>query len=201
MNSTTARLALGLSLLLSLSIGLDAQAQSIYRTTDKHGNVIFSDDPQRGGEEVHLAPLTVVPAKAPRPAPPPARPGQPFMPYDTFAISAPANDQAIPVGQDGNVQVHLNIQPALREDHRVRLLVDGQISQTAMHATAFMLSNLNRGSHQLQAELLDASGKVRHRTEARMIHVQRASINLPRNPNNPNYSNPGHNSSSPQPSG
>lgn len=201
MNSRIAMLALGLSLSLGFSIGHDAQAQSIYRTTDKHGNVIFTDDPQRGGEEVRLSPLTVVPAKAPqqtapstsslqsapRSSPPRARPGQPFMPYDTFAISAPANDHAIPVGEAGNVQVRLNIQPGLREDHRVRLLLDGQISQTAMHTTTFMLSNLDRGSHQLQAELLDASSTVRHRTPAQMVHVQRAGINMPLNPNNPNH--------------
>ncbi|HSH47485.1 MAG TPA: DUF4124 domain-containing protein [Halomonas sp.] len=202
MSSRIAVLALGLSLSLSFSISHEARGQSIYRSTDQHGNVIFSDDPQRGGEEIHLSPLTVVPAKAPRqaapsstpalqsaprPAPPRARPGQPFMPYDTFAIGAPADDHAVPVGEAGNVQVRLNIQPALREDHRVRLLLDGQISQTAMHTTTFMLSNLDRGSHQLQAELLDASGTVRHRTPARTIHVQRASIYMPLNPNNPNH--------------
>lgn len=186
-------LSVFLATLLVVPLSSEAQAQRIYRSTDQHGNVIFTDDPQRGGEEVRLSPVTVVPASAPpaaprvsaQPAVPRSHPGQPFMPYDTFAISTPGNDHAIPVGAAGNVQVQLNVQPALRKDHRVRLLLDGRISQTAMHATTFMLSNLARGSHRLQAELLDASGTVRHRTQAQVVHVQRASVNMPLNPNNP----------------
>lgn len=184
----------------------EAQAQRIYRVTDSNGNVTFSDSPQDGGREVVISPLPILPAMAarsateqtstPQPIAPPAsataepasqrgQPGQPFMPYDTFAISTPINNQTLPVGAAGNVPVTLSIQPALRKDHRVRLLLGGDVSQSAMHSTTFMLSNLNRGTHQLQAELLDASGTVRHRTEPRVIHVQRASINLPQNPNNP----------------
>lgn len=200
-------LAVLIGSLLSVSLSPKALAQSIYRTTDPHGNVIFTDNPQHGGTAVKLSPVTVVPVNVPThmltdtnntttatplakniagPAKPRSRPGQPFMPYDTFTIDAPENDHALPVGAAGNLQVQLGIQPALRDDHHVRLVMDGQVSQTAMHATTFMLSNLDRGSHQLQAELLDASGTVRHRTPARVIHVQRASINLPHNPKRDN---------------
>lgn len=207
-----------LTLLLSLGFVAtqamqEAQAQNIYRTTDRHGNVTFTDNPEHGGKQIHLPPLPLLPAMAPQqlaptavalqpvsgsmsgsgpesePGQSPTHPGQPFMPYDSFAISTPVNNQTLPSGAAGNVQVLLNIQPALRKDHRVRLLLDGQVSQSAMHTTTFMLSNLNRGSHQLQAELLDASGRVRHRTPAQVLHVQRASINMPRNPNNPNNLN------------
>lgn len=198
-------LALGITLVFTLDLvpSQQAQAQGIYRTTDKHGNVAFTDTPGHGDKEIHLPPLPLLPAMAPQQTAPatvalqpvpgavsdqtPTRPGQPFMSYDTFAISMPVNNQTIPLGVAGNVQVLLNIQPSLRKDHRVRLLLDGRVSQSAMHTTTFMLSNLNRGSHQLQAELLDASGTVRHRTVPRVIHVQRASINLPQNPNNPSH--------------
>ncbi|MGO2131825.1 MAG: DUF4124 domain-containing protein [Halomonas sp.] len=200
-----------LTLLLSLGFAAtqamqEAQAQSIYQTIDRHGNVTFTDHPGHGGKQIHLPPLPLLPAMAPQQVAPaavalqpvsgsgsgpesepgqsPTRPGLPFMPYDTFSISTPVNSQTLPLGAAGNAQVLLNIQPALRKDHRVRLLLDGQISQSAMHTTTFILSNLNRGSHQLQAELIDASGTVRHRTPAQIIHVQRASINMLRNPNN-----------------
>lgn len=182
-------------LVAGLALGLSsAQAQTIYRTTDAQGNVVFTDNPARGGEEVQLEPLTVVPGpesatlaprerrdgEAARPAP-----GQPFMPYDRFSIVAPDDGSTLPTGAAGNVQVELGIQPALRDDHRVRLLLDGRISQSAMHTDTFLLNNLNRGEHTLQAELLDAGGAVRHRTEPVTLYVQRASVNLPQNPNNP----------------
>lgn len=185
-------------LALGLTLSLSAGAETIYRSTDAQGNVIFTDDPGAGGEEVNLAPLTVVPAQAPqveglsvrgqgqasRPGDD-AGPGQPFMPYDRFAIASPEHETTLPTGAAGNVQVRLGIRPALREDHRVRLLLDGRVNQSAMHTDAFMLSNLNRGEHVLQAELLDASGAVRHRSTPVTLYVQRASVNLPRNPNNP----------------
>ncbi|MCH4565276.1 DUF4124 domain-containing protein [Halomonas sp. EGI 63088] len=191
MNKALAVLAFG------LAVSLAAQAQTIYRTTDAQGNVVFTDNPERGGEEVELSPLTVVPSREVRQeqavprvegsgaAAVSASPGQPFMPYDGFRILAPAHEETLPTGHAGNVQVELGIEPELREDHRVRLLLDGQVSQSAMHTSAFMLTNLNRGEHVLQAELLDASGEVRHRTPPVTLYVQRASVNLPQNPNRP----------------
>ncbi|WP_373190355.1 DUF4124 domain-containing protein [Halomonas sp.] len=188
-------------LVLGLAVSVVAQAQTIYRTTDAQGNVVFTDNPARGGEIVDLQPLTVVPGRTDAGALPPvsedasgnggsavstASPGQPFMPYDSFGIVSPRDGETLPTGAAGDVQVTLRIQPDLRKDHRVRLLVDGQISQTAMHTDTFLLNDLNRGEHVLQAELLDASGAVRHRTAPVTLYVQRASIYLPRNPNNPN---------------
>ncbi|MBD3898383.1 DUF4124 domain-containing protein [Halomonas sp. ML-15] len=186
-------------LLISLlCAGLNAQATSIYRTTDAQGNVVFTDNPERGGEQVELNPLTVVPsgqrAPAPQSAPeataPSSSPSEslssPFMPYSTFRIASPRNEETLQTGEAGNLQVELGIEPALREDHRVRLLVDGAVSQSAMHSDVFMIGNLERGERVLQAELLDASGEVRHRSAPVTLYVQRASVNLPQNPNNPN---------------
>ncbi|MCK0753380.1 MULTISPECIES: DUF4124 domain-containing protein [Halomonadaceae] len=185
-----------MTLALGLAMSLPAVAQTIYRTTDAQGNVVFTDDPGRGGEAVDLDPLTVVPSRPVQPLSNASsgrpesttrygEPGQPFMPYDVFAIASPEQQTTLPTGAAGNVQVQLAIRPDLRDDHRVRLLVDGQVSQSAMHTDTFLLSNLNRGEHRVQAELLDASGAVRHRTSPLTLYVQRASVNLPSNPNNP----------------
>ncbi|WP_445156629.1 DUF4124 domain-containing protein [Halomonas sp. E14] len=174
------------ALLILWLMAASAFATTIYRTVDAQGNVIFSDNPERGGEAVQLAPLTVVPASAgerrsvvaprvegiaPRV---PAAPGQPFMPYDTFRIFSPRQGAALPASHAGNLQVALLIEPPLRTDHQVRLLVDGRVSQTALHTSAFMLSNLASGRYELQAELLDARGEIRHRTPPVSLVVERA---------------------------
>ncbi|WP_136247088.1 DUF4124 domain-containing protein [Halomonas borealis] len=183
-------------LALGLATSLPVAAQPIYRTTDAQGNVVFTDDPQSGGKAVELDPLTVVPSRSVEPLPSatsePAdgatrfgEPGQPFMPYDAFAIASPEPQSTLPTGAAGNLPVRLTIRPALRADHRVRLLVDGRVSQSALHTDTFLLSNLVRGEHRVQAELLDAAGAVRHRTSPLTLYVQRASVNLPSNPNNP----------------
>lgn len=170
-----------------------AEAASVYRTTDAQGNVVFTDKSVDNAERVDLEPLTVVPAVGVDVAPPPtqraepaaSRAGQPFMPYSTFRIAAPEDGQTLPTGAAGNVQVRLAIEPTLREDNQVRLLVDGVVSQSALNSSAFMLTNLDRGEYTLVAELLDAAGQVRHRSAPVTLYVQRASVNLPANPNNP----------------
>ena len=186
------------ALLLALAPVM-ASAATVYRHVDEQGNVSYSDRPDQG-EAVTLSPLTVVPATPDASSssslnsrPQPGNAGSqsassPFLPYTTFRIASPNNEQTLPTGYAGNVQVELSIEPALRDDHRVRLLVDGQISQSAMHTSVFMVTGLNRGEHQLVAELLDANGRVRHRSEPVTLFVQRASVNMPRNPNNPSNS-------------
>ena len=183
------------SLLLALAPVM-ASAATVYRHIDEQGNVSYSDRPDQG-EAVTLSPLTVVPAtpdassssslnNRPQPGNSSSQSASsPFLPYTTFRIASPNNEQTLPTGYAGNVQVELSIEPALRDDHRVRLLVDGQISQSAMHTSVFMVTGLNCGEHQLVAELLDANGRVRHRSEPVTLFVQRASVNMPRNPNNP----------------
>lgn len=178
-------------LLLGICLPLAATATTVYRSTDEQGNVVFSDRPEQG-EPVELEPLTVVPSSRPEAAVPSrdTQPGTPrsdiaapFMPYSTFRIVSPDNEETLPTGYAGDVRIELGIEPELREDHRVRLLLDGEVSRPAMHTTAFMLTNLERGEHMLQAELLDASGEVRHRSAPVTLYVQRASVNLPQNPN------------------
>lgn len=179
---------------------VSTDAATVYRSTDAQGNVIFSDRPFNDSERISLEPLTVVPSlqvapslskpltpstDSPRARDKENHPGAPFMPYSTFEIASPQDEQTLPTGYAGSIEVELQIEPALRKDHRVRLLLDGRVSQSAMHTEAFMLTNLNRGEHILQAELLDASGQVRHRSAPVTLYVQRASVNLPANPNNP----------------
>ena len=190
-----------LCLMLGICLPLAGlQAASVYRTVDAQGNVTFTDRPIENSERIELEPLPVVPSPESLSITPTgsgevaddttsgdnaSAAAGPFMPYSTFRIVSPQDETMLPTGYAGSVQVELDIAPDLRDDHRVRLLLDGQISQSAMHTQAFMLTNLDRGEHRLRAELLDASGNVRHRSAPITLYVQRASVNLPANPNNP----------------
>jgi hypothetical protein len=165
-----------------------AQAASVYRHVDADGNVVYSDEPQ-AGQRVELKPITVVDPDTPEARTSPDGPTQApvsAIDYERFMISSPRDDQTLPTGQAGNVQVQLAIEPALQRGDRVQLRVDGEVRQSPMHTSVFALSQLERGEHRLQAELVDAQGRVRLVTPAVTLHVQRASVNLPANPNNPN---------------
>lgn len=177
------------------------EAATVYRGIDDQGNTVFTDTPTQDGQRIKLRPLTVVPSQEPvssssKAAEVPAEKksaarsargasGDPFMPYSTFKIASPQDGYTLQTGYAGDIAVDIEIEPELRKDHRIRLLMDDEISQSAMHTQAFMLNGLNRGEHTLRAELLDAQGKVRHRSDPVTLYVHRASVNLPSNPNNP----------------
>ncbi|MDQ7729305.1 DUF4124 domain-containing protein [Halomonas sp. SpR8] len=161
-----------------------AFAQTVYRIADEHGNVTFTDNPGSGGEALELAPLPGLPpalraatrqaaSSSVTSAVTPAaerrgKPGQPFMPYDHFSIALPHQGARL---EEGMTAVEMAIAPPLRDDHQVRLLVNGEISQTALHSDVFWLTGLAAGRHELQAELVDSSQRLQHRTPAVTINV------------------------------
>ena len=155
-----------------------ALAQTVYRVTDEHGKVTFTDDPARGGEALELAPLPGLPPalraataaarETPAAVRPRGKPGQPFMPYDLFSIALPQQGARL---AERSTAVEVAIAPPLRDDHQVRLLVNGEISQSALHSDVFWLTGLPAGQHVLQAELLDSSQRLQHRTPTVIIAV------------------------------
>lgn len=152
---------------------VSAFGQAVYRVTDERGNVTFTDNPGSGGEALKLAPLPgwspALRAAARQAAERPrGKPGQPFMPYDHFAIALPQQGAQL---EEGMTAVQMVIVPPLRDDHQVRLLVNGEISQTALHSDVFWLTGLAAGRHELQAELLGSSQRLQHRTAAVTINV------------------------------
>lgn len=158
--------------LVALLVWAPLQAQTVYRVVDAAGRVTFTDDAQSGGSEVVLEPLpamaSAVPAKPQVKTPARASPGAPFMPYDRFTIVRPASAAHLSLEP---FAVELDVRPGLREEHQVRLLVDGRVSQSALHGQAFWVPALAAGEHQLQAELLDRQGRVRHRTPLHHVRI------------------------------
>lgn len=148
------------------------QAQKVYRVVGSAGNVTFTDNPDSGGSEVTLEPLQGVSTMAPK-APAAAvktkaAAGSPFMPYDRFVVMQPMNATVL---APEPFSVEIDVSPALRDDHKIRLLVDGNLSQSALHGQAFWVPALAVGEHQLQAELLDRQERVRHRTPSHRVRI------------------------------
>ena len=166
------------AVLLLLAVAWSAQAATVYRTVDEQGRVHFSDRPLSGGSPVSVPRPDVVPA-APAVSSGPSASVQPGAPsaYRRFVIASPANESTIPPGYAGDIQVSVTVVPSLDKVHRVRLMLDGRISQSALHATVFMVSGVERGEHTLQAEMLDRQGRVLRRTPPVTVFVHRARVN------------------------
>lgn len=76
----------------------------------------------------------------------------------------------------GEVIVSVTSEPGLQRGHRYRLLLDGQPTAEPGPSPVFALSNIDRGSHNLSVEILDAQGRTVERTANQPFHMLRISL-------------------------
>ncbi len=142
-----------LRLLAFSCFALTAQAQ-VFKTVDEAGNVSFSDRPTANSTEIEIQqPNTVTPVEVPSNSPSPATVTPAFKDYAELVIRSPVDQQVIPNGRLP-VTIVATIEPALRQGHQVRLLINGENSGTNVSGI-FNLERLFRGTHTMQLEILD----------------------------------------------
>ncbi|MGQ7248510.1 DUF4124 domain-containing protein [Halomonas sp. V046] len=185
-------------LVATIVLPVDVSAQTVYRTRAADGSVLYTDDPDKGGQAVNLAPVTIVPLRGAADAglgipaeqvtssPSMTRPPSVGVPYDIVAITAPADGSVLPTGAAGEVSVRVAVEPPLAPRHRLRLLIDDRpMSDTPGGVEPRQLSGLSRGEHRLKLVLTDADGRLLQQSDEIRLHVQRASRLLPANPLRP----------------
>jgi len=169
-----------ITLIATLAAG--AVLAQAYKWTDEDGIVHYSDRPQEGAERVQL----VSDGRRPRPAPPPvaradtgaageaAAETQAFrFSYESLTIGAPLAEETL-WNIEGVLQVTLNLQPALQSDHRIRVYFDG--TPRMVPRTSFEIEEVYRGVHNIQAEIIDASGTMMIRSMPNRFYVQQNTI-------------------------
>lgn len=176
------------SLLLStlfISASLNAYSANetvMYKKIDKDGNVVFTDKPIPGSKPVKIKTDTNVVETPKVTLPKRTRPNnnrqdqtQQEFSYDTFAIDAPKNDEAIRAN-DGNINVVVGLSPRLLPNHSVQLKLDGKDISQAQKVPYFSLSEMERGTHELQAVIVDdETGEEVQNSETITFHILIAS--------------------------
>jgi len=172
-------------LLVCLLAGLVAYAE-VFRWVDEDGVVHFSDRPHEGAETVELQQAQTFSA--------PAVNRQPQMPeqesasseeegYTGLRILSPGQDEVL-WNTGGIVDVQVDAEPQLQTDHSIKLFLDGQrVSSLEGGQTSGQLTDVFRGTHDLRAEIHDATGNGLFQSVAISFTVQQTSV---QNPNNPN---------------
>ena len=158
-------------------------ANKIYKTVDKDGNVIFSDvPPSNSADSVKLENTNQYST--------PTQPqlqsqidaigadsddeqGEAAETYRFLEISAPSNDAAVRENA-GNITISVDLSPALKKGDSLQIIMDGSVVQTAS-ATSVALENVDRGSHQLIAQVIDDDGNVVISSEPITFHMLRYS--------------------------
>lgn len=150
------------SLLLSALIALNSPAQAdIYKSVNDEGVIEYSDQPRDGAEKIKVKnPQSITLPKG----------SDVFAPqntdtdsnseatYQSVTITQPANDSAFNSG-NGLVSVSSETTPALQAGHSLQLVMDGT-PYNSNQSGSFGLSNVDRGTHQLQVNVIDGTGNT-----------------------------------------
>jgi len=169
---------------LLLLISLPAVAQ-IYKYTDANGNTAFSNQPPNGtrSEIVELPPLNSVETQAPvRPAPSPAAPpptgqSQPVAAYDTLELTDLPTDEALRAN-NGSFIIGVKIQPRLQQNHRLQLLLDGNLYGQPSNLPRLQAINIDRGEHSFAVVVKDGE-RVIQQSPTITLTVQRVHLGTP----------------------
>lgn len=164
---------------LLLCLALPALAD-IYKYKDASGNTVFTDRPPKGVKaELVKKRLTILP-KAPGDASPelpsPESLKEDAGPaYETLRLTGLPEQNGSLRANGGEFSVGVELRPALRPGHRLRLLLDGQPYGNSDGSQGFALKEISRGEHRLQVQVLSGSDVVQQGDE-QVFTVQRVAL-------------------------
>lgn len=152
-----------------------------YKWVDEDGVVHYSDTPRDGAEQIQLPsdgrrpqrPAYAPPPQQARPAADAPAEAPAVFKYEDIEVVAPAPEETL-WNIEGVLNVALRVSPALRPEDRVRVYLDGEQQQVS--GTNFQLQEVWRGVHNIQAEVIDSTGRLMARSLPNRFYVQQNSI-------------------------
>ena len=149
-----------------------------YKWIDENGIVHYSDRPHEGAELIQLprddrprsATQRPAPTRAQSPAP---EPQDDANGYQSLSVASPGPEDTL-WNLEGSLNVSLTLSPDLKQGHRIRVYFDGQPRMVT--GTSFEIEEVFRGTHNIQAEVLDQTGKLMIRSETIRFYVQQTSV-------------------------
>ena len=104
--------------------------------------------------------------------------------YASARIQSPASGEGLRANS-GDFVVQAQVEPELRQGHRLRLLLNGIAQGAAQTSSTFPLTGVERGEHQLALQIVDEDGSIVFEGEASTFHLLRHSRLHPRPAANP----------------
>jgi hypothetical protein len=146
-----------------------------YKWVDENGEVHYSDRPTPNAQQVRVANSSArTSAAASDEAQEEGATDQDINDagYQKFEIVSPSDNETIR-SNEGRVNVGLLLEPALQKGHQITLSVDGKAITGGFASTQLALQQLSRGSHSLQAIIVDAQAQALIRSAAIHFHLRR----------------------------
>ena len=178
-------------LLTITAVALSAAVQAqLYKSVDEHGNIVYSDTPTPGAEQLTPPPISTVegPAKAKAKKDEEKKAAEaeaeaegkeapkPPTVYTKFRMLEPKNEVTI-WDNNGVIPVSLQIEPPLDTEngHSIWVYVDGNAVVRRSGSLTPPVSGIDRGAHRVRAEVRDSNRKTLRRTKTVTVHMKRAS--------------------------
>lgn len=162
--------------LLGLLAAAGAFAEA-YTWTDDEGVVHYSDRPQPGAKVIDLGESS---RSRPRSTSTRAAANNDSADdqatafgYSTIEVASPSSEETL-WNIEGTLNVTLALTPTLQPGHRVRVYFDS--APQMVSGTSFQLTEVYRGVHNLQAEVIDETGKLLIRSRPSRFYVQQNSV-------------------------
>ncbi|MEC6908919.1 DUF4124 domain-containing protein [Photobacterium piscicola] len=178
------------SMLLFTTAASTAVATTIYSWTDDNGVVHFSDTPGTPQASTVELSVTEVQPSMHSTSINMTQAGnvelisiatdiEPLLPAATISLLAPVHQQTIR-SNDGDIKVRAVSNRKLNKHLQAQLVIDGKAYGGSQTDLTWLLTNIDRGSHQIQIQLLK-NGKILASSESITVYLHRVSQARPKN--------------------
>ena len=171
------KFSLILPLLLCFYATLAPAETKIYHWVDENGRSHFADTAPPGTAEIIVENknLVAVPQQQSRQITTPIEEDEAMIKYQA-EITSPQDDIAIR-SNNGTLEVHVKTIPEKESTQRLQLFLDGQPLGSPQISPTIRALNVDRGTHQIQAKLLDEANNILATTQIVTVHLQRITVN------------------------
>ncbi|PSW27760.1 DUF4124 domain-containing protein [Photobacterium phosphoreum] len=104
---------------------------------------------------------------------------EPQLPTASISLLAPLHQQTIR-SNEGDIKIRAVSNRKLDKNVQAQLVLDGQVNGTSQTRLEWQLTNIDRGTHQIQIQLLN-NGKILAISESITVYLHRVSQVRPKN--------------------
>lgn len=161
-------------LILNIVFSSFVYAETVYKTVDAEGNIIFSDEDIEGAEKIELEEpqtISIPEIKSGYRSTTKLVPKE--IEYTQLEIISPKNDTTIR-SNEGKINIKVKIMPVLEKDNFIVFLLDGREVSTGK-SYEYLLSDLDRGTHTVSVLVKNEKDAILKRSEQLVIHLRKES--------------------------
>ena len=169
---------------LFLLIGLfcvSTQA-AVYKKELPDGTVTYTDQPEPGAKAIVLPEIQTIqpPPKSviiETTSPPKHKTPDSVSGYTMLKITSPSDNETLRENA-GQIEINLAMEPSLQTQagHKILVTMDGKPIADPGTSLQYVIDNIDRGTHNLQASVVDTAGNTLIRSATTTIYVKRHSI-------------------------